>query len=103
MADFDTAVLQQRWTHSHEEDTPGRMVFRPGGWHFPPSRGRRGFELGPDGALTVSGPGPTDRTVSGGGRWRLRDDGVLELEQEGRATSELRLVEASADRLVVER
>ncbi|HEY0648133.1 hypothetical protein [Phenylobacterium sp.] len=102
MPDFDTAALLQRWTHSHEEDTPGRMVFRPGGWRFPPSRGRRSFELGPDGALLASGPGPTDKTVVTDGRWRLREDGVLELEQQGRP-SELRLVEVAADKLVVER
>ena len=102
MPDFDTAALLQRWTHSHEEDTPGRMVFRPGGWRFPPSRGRRSFELGPDGALVASGPGPTDKTVTSEGRWRLRDDGVLEMEQQGRP-SELRLVEVAPDKLVVER
>jgi hypothetical protein len=102
MADLDTAALQQRWTHSHEEDTPGRMVFRPAGWRFPPSRGRRSFELKAGGALAASGPGPTDRTQSAEGRWRLRGDGVLELNQPGGA-SELRVVEVSAERLVVER
>ena len=102
MADFDTAALLRRWTHSYEEDTPGRMVFRTDAWRFPPSRGRRSFELGPDGVLLASGPGPTDRTVASEGSWRLRDDGVLELEQQGRA-SEMRLIEVAADKLVVER
>lgn len=102
MPDFDPAALLQSWTHSHEEDTPGRMVFRPRGWRFPPSRGRRSFELGPGGALLASGPGPTDKMEASEGRWRLRDDGVLELEQQGRA-SELTLVEVGPDRLVVRR
>jgi hypothetical protein len=102
MSGINTEALQQRWTHSHEEDTPGLMVFRPRGWAFPPSRGRRAFELGPDGAMLGSGPGPTDKVVSAEGRWRLRDDGVLELEQNGRR-SELRVVEVAADKLVVER
>lgn len=102
MRDIDVEALQQRWTHSHEEDEPGRMVFRPGGWQFPPSRGRRSFELGPDGALLAARPGPTDRIVSTTGRWRLRSDGVLELEEQGR-TSEMRLVEVAPDKLVVER
>jgi hypothetical protein len=102
MPDFDTAALQQRWTHSPEEDTPGRMVFRPEGFRFPPSRGRRSFELRPDGALVASGPGPTDRTVASEGSWRLRDEGVLELEQQGRPTT-MRLIEVAADKLVVER
>ena len=102
MTDIDARALQQRWTHSHEEDEPGRTVFRPGGWQFPPSRGRRSFELRPDGALLATGPGPTDRTVSRTGRWRLRPDGVLELEEQGR-TSEMRVVEVAPDKLVVER
>ena len=102
MTGINTEALQQRWTHSHEEDTPGRTVFRPPGWRFPPSRGRRSFELGPDGALIAAGPGPTDRTVTTEGRWRLRDDGVLELEQQGR-TSEMRVLEVTPERLVVER
>lgn len=102
MSGIDTEALQQRWTHSHEEDTPGLMVFRPRGWTFPPSRGRRSFELGPGGALLASGPGPTDKVVSSEGRWRLREDGVLELEQNGR-TSELRVVDVARDKLVVER
>jgi len=102
MHDIDVEALQQRWTHSHEEDEPGRMVFRPGGWRFPPSRGRRSFGLEPDGTLLVTGPGPTDRIVSTAGRWRLRPEGVLELEEQGR-TSEMRLVEVAPDKLVVER
>jgi len=102
MRDIDVEALQQRWTHSHEEDEPGRMVFRPAGWKFPPSRGRKSFELGPDGALLGSGPGPTDRVVSTAGSWRLRPDGVLELEQEGRS-SEMRIVEVAPDKLVVAR
>jgi hypothetical protein len=102
MSGIDTEALQQRWTHSHEEDTPGLMVFRPRGWDFPPSRGRRSFELGPDGAMLASGPGPTDKIVASDGRWRLRDDGVLELEQNGRS-SEQRVVEVGPEKLVVER
>ena len=102
MADIDVAALQQRWTHSHEEDTPGRMVFRPAGWRFPPSRGRRSFALGAGGALLSSRPGPTDRSEAAEGSWRLREDGVLELDQQGQA-SELRVVEVAADKLVVAR
>lgn len=98
MPDFDTHALQQRWTHSHEEDTPGRMVFRPDSFRFPPSRGRRSFALGPGGTAGGSKPGPDDRSEATGGRWRLRDDGVLEVEGQ-----ELRVLELGADKLVVER
>jgi hypothetical protein len=102
MPDFDPDALLQRWTHSHEEDTPGRMVFRPVGWRFPPSRGRRSFQLARGGAMVGGRPGPTDKPEAVEGRWRLRDDGVLELDEKGRA-SELRVLEVGPDKLVVER
>ena len=102
MSDIDPAALQQRWTHSHEEDEPGLMVFRPGGWRFPPSRGRKSFELGPDGALVATRPEADDRLGSSVGRWRLRDDGVLELHEPG-GSSEMRVVQVAADKLVVRR
>jgi hypothetical protein len=98
MPDFDRAALEKRWIHSHEEDAPGRMVFRPDGWRFPPSRGRRSFALAPGGALTAARPGPDDRSQATGGQWRLRDDGVLELDGQ-----EYRVLEVHADKLVVER
>lgn len=98
MPDFDPAALQKRWIHSHEEDAPGRQVFRPDGWSFPPSRGRRAFALGPGGALGGSKPGPDDRSEATSGSWRLRDDGVLELDGQ-----ELRVLEVTADKLVVAR
>ena len=52
----DEPISQQdllgRWMHAHEEDpqdTSGREVYRPHDWSFGPSRGRRGFDLLPDG------------------------------------------------------
>ncbi|MET0271493.1 MAG: hypothetical protein ABW360_00735 [Phenylobacterium sp.] len=102
MTEIDAKALQQRWIHSHEEDAPGLMVFRPAGWQFPPSRGRKSFELRPGGDLVATAPGPTDRTGSANGRWNLRSDGVIELDEPGQR-SELRIVDAAADKLVVER
>ena len=49
-------VLQRAWVHSHEEDTGAEMVFRPAGYSFPRSRGRRSFELTPGGKLTRGAP-----------------------------------------------
>ena len=77
------------------------MVFRPAGWNFPPSRGRRSFELRPDGSLTAAKPGPTDQTVTAEGKWRLLPGDVLELDQPS-GTSRLRIIEVEPDRLVVE-
>jgi hypothetical protein len=97
---LDRDALAGRWTHSHEEDGPGTMVFRPAGWDFPPSRGRRSFELRPDGSLTSGKPGPTDQTVTSEGEWRLLPGNVLELDREGEPTR-LQIVKIESDRLVV--
>jgi hypothetical protein len=93
-------VLYRHWVHSHEEDTPEHMVFRPAGYGFPPSRGRRAFELRPDGTLAEAGPGPDDRPTGAEGRWDLHEDGVLELEAPG-GKERLEIAEADPDRLVV--
>ena len=100
--DLDPAELQGRWTHSHEEDGPQTLVFRPSGWNFPPSRGRRSFELGPDGALESGSPGPDDRTRAKQGRWRLLPGDILELMENG-SPSRLHIVRAEKDKLVVDR
>jgi hypothetical protein len=97
------AALPRAWRHSHEEDAPGEMVFRPADWAFPPSRGRRGFELRADGTAALSGPGPTDRPATGAGRWVVEEPDRLVL-YEGDATTPkrvYRIVSISADRLVV--
>lgn len=103
MADLDRASLQRRWVHSHEEDPPGRLVFRPGTWNFPPSRGRRSFDLGPNGELRSAGPGPTDKTVETTGRWRLLPGDVIELAPKGGQKRLLKIIELGPDKLVVAR
>jgi len=65
-------LLHQHWVHSHEEDTDAEMVFRPASYPFPPSRGRRSFELKPGGSLVEVGIGPTDRRQLAAGKWRLQ-------------------------------
>ena len=67
--DIDTDQFLGQWVHSHEEDESGRMVFRPGEFSFPPSRGRFGFTLLSGGDLEVEAPGPDDRRTSATGRW----------------------------------
>ncbi len=44
-------ILTRHWVHSHEEDTATQTVFRPATYDFPLSRGRRSFELRPDGTV----------------------------------------------------
>lgn len=100
MGEPDRSLLHGRWTHSHEEDSDGETVYRPADWDFPPSRGRRSFELHADGALASSKPGPTDQAVGATGEWRLLPDCILELDHGG-DVSRLHLVEVKPDKLVI--
>lgn len=97
------AALPGAWVHSHEEDTSGEMVFRPADWTFPPSRGRRGFELRADGSASLAGPGPTDRPATATGRWVVEEPDRLALYEGDAATPArvYRIVSIAADRLVV--
>ncbi len=70
-------ILHQRWVHSHEEDTDTEMVFRPATFDFPPSRGRKGFELKTDGGLVEIGIAPADGPQETQGTWKLEDDDKL--------------------------
>lgn len=92
--------LLQHWIHSHEEDTDTEMVFRPASFNFPPARGRKGFELSPDGALTDYGIGPTDRRQQISGKWKRTGD---DLTLDAGARRVLKIVSVSNDRLVAKK
>ena len=97
-------VLHQRWMHSHEEDTDTAEVFRPATFNFPRSRGRRGFELNPDGTLVTIGIGPTDRRQEGEGTWDLDGDNlVFETLSPSEPRRAMQIVSADRDRLVVKK
>jgi len=98
---FSPELLHRAWVHSHEEDSEGRTVFRPSTYAFPPSRGRTGFELRPDGTLLETGIGPTDRRTHTAGKWTL-DGATLRLsDRGGEPERALRITELAPDRLVV--
>ena len=59
------------WAHSHEEDVPGRTIFRHGDFKFPPSRGRRSLEFLQNGEVREGRPGPDDRRQWNVGSWTL--------------------------------
>jgi hypothetical protein len=100
----DPALLTRHWVHSHEEDTADRVVFRPAGYAFPPSRGRRGFELKPGGKYVEHRIGPTDRTVKADGTWKMQDDGNLSVTTDAGAPAKtLNVVEVDQERLVMRR
>ena len=106
MADtVDTKVLQGTWVHSHEEDTADEMVFRPQTHPFPPSRGRRSFELRPDGSMIDHGIGPDDRPSSRSGSWEVKGANELELrpaDPMARSTT-FQVLRADPDKLVIKK
>ncbi len=104
MKEEDTVrMLRRRWVHSHEEDTDKEMVFRPATFEFPPSRGRRSFELKPDGSLVEGGIGPADRPVETRGTWELEDDRLV-LRPDRSETPRLMLITSvDEDRLVIQK
>lgn len=95
-------LLCGRWLHAHEEDTEDEMVFRPAAAKFPPSRGRRGLHLSPDGSYAELRPGPDDRTQRLPGRWAVEADDWLVLESEhGASRQAMRIVTADGEAIVV--
>ena len=105
MAEYDPEILTRRWVHSHEEDTPDHLVYRPEAFAFPPARGRSGFDLNPDGTMFRVAPGPTDRTAIQSGRWAVEEGGTLALYPEDSPTPHRigKIAALSPDRLVIER
>ncbi len=103
MAKDPAQHLTKRWMHSHEEDTPGEMVFRTAGFNFPRSRGRSGFELRPDQSMVEIQPGATDAVQESSGKWELEGGKCLAFFRPGatKPARRLKILSADADRLVV--
>jgi hypothetical protein len=103
MTEIDPTILQQRWIHSHEEDTDTTRVYRPASYAFPPARGRAVIELHADDSYTEDAPGPTDTPErAGSGRWSLDGD-VLKLESADGSTRAIKIASAGEDELVIEK
>jgi hypothetical protein len=99
----DPNSLVRTWVHSHEEDTPGEMVFRPDSYPMPPSRGRNSFQLAPNGELRSSRPGPDDRGMSSYGTWSLDQPGTLTLRPAAGGMTEMKIVSVNPDKLVIKK
>jgi hypothetical protein len=99
---IDVSSLAREWVHSHEEDTATTTVYRPAAFAFPPSRGRKGFHLQPDGTLTARKPGPTDQTMLAAGTWKLTGNN-LELSPQGEGKQTLCIESVAPERLVVQK
>jgi len=97
-------ALTRHWIHSHEEDTDIEMVFRPADFHFPPSRGRTGFELKSDGSLIQTGIAPTDGPQESRGTWKLADDQLLlYTKSKTQPARILKIEQVAPDRLVIKK
>lgn len=97
-------ILQKRWMHSHEEDTATEMVFRPASFTFPTSRGRMGFDLGPNQALVEIGIAPADGAQEAAGKWALEDDQLQFFKGSSRKpTRTLQIASADNKRLLVKK
>jgi hypothetical protein len=97
--------LEGHWVHSHEEDTPSSMVFRPADYAFPRSRGRSGFRLEPGGKAIEYGIGPTDRTAEAECSWHLEqlDEPTVILDNPSGIPRRLPIASLSDGRLVIKR
>src|SRR3954451_18153132 len=71
--------LFRHWVHSREEDQGDVQVFRPPDFAFPPSFGRDGFTMRPDGEVIKDDVGPADGTVQVPGRWDRPGPGQVAL------------------------
>lgn len=70
-------TLLQHWVHSHEEDTDSESIYRPASYKFPPSRGRKSFDIRPNGKLIEHPLGAADVSQQTTGKWKLAEDKTL--------------------------
>ena len=97
-------MLARRWVHVFEEDTAQGAVYRPDSPDLPLSRRPREIlAIAADGSAEVSVPGPADRPTVQPATWTLEGDTVvIRAGGGGRGGKTYRLVDVSADRIVVQ-
>src|SRR5260221_14747416 len=101
MPNIRRSILSHSWLHSHEEDSAKNTVFRPTGYEFPPSRGRRGFDLRAGGELVQIGIGPTDRPTQSSGTWKLEGDRLILHTSPGSQQEQMyKILKVTSDELV---
>ena len=93
-------LFSTEWVHVSEEDTPAGAVYRPASAPIPLSRRpRERLEFAPDGSARLSRPGADERLAARRARWTDTDDALV-VQDDG---EELLIVDASPERLVVQR
>jgi hypothetical protein len=94
--------LFTHWIHSREEDQDDIQFFRTEGFSFPPSFGRDGMEIRPDGTFIQDDVGPADGIVQTPGRWTLQGPGQIAVRFDGeREDYAFTLVSVSAELLQI--
>ena len=88
------------WVHVFEADTAAGAVFKPEDADIPLSRRpREQIEFRSGGVATLWTGGADDRLAPISARWTQEDDGLV--VRDGDGTVRLRVLEQSADRLLV--
>src|SRR3954453_2811731 len=75
--------LFRHWVPSREGGQADSQAFRPPDFDFPPSFGRDGFELRPDGEFIQDDVGPADGIVQVRGRWTQQGPGRVAIRFDG--------------------
>ncbi|PRY16434.1 hypothetical protein CLV24_101280 [Pontibacter ummariensis] len=73
-------LVGKTWLHSYEEDEDSVLVYRPNTFDFPPSRGRTGFSLDPNGVIRRYEIAPTDGLEEQFGQWKQLDDDRFQVQ-----------------------
>ncbi len=87
-----SAQLHKKWVHSYEDDTDGVDAYRPSGYAFPPSRGRRGMEFKADGTFIRYDIAPSDGPLPVPGTWEpVKGQKAVQIKVQGERPETYRL------------
>ena len=97
--------LVGRWLHSHDEDTPDVLVYRPADYPFPREEGRDGFEILAGGEFHYLGIGRGDGTEVSNGRWTIEAPGRVRIDVNNKRVKPfwLEVISCDAETLKVKR
>ena len=102
---FDSQLLVNCWTHSHEEELyDGIRIYRPCDFKdFGPSRYRDKIDLAIDRTASYTVLSPVDAHTTEEGGWRyFSDEGILRiLDNDGKFVRDYEIVELLEDKLSV--
>ena len=97
--------LVGRWLHSHDEDTPDVLVYRPAENPFPREEGRDGFEIQAGGEFYYLAVGRGDGTEVSNGRWTIEAPDRVRIDVDNKRVKPfwLEVISCDAETLKVKR